>query len=53
MLCLRVAALYQGVTWVIWLLWVSFALRHEMRTAFNLFGFSVFVGKPVNTSLVV
>ena len=53
MLCLRVAALYQGVTGVIWLLWVSFALCHGIRMAFNLNGIYILTGKSANTSSVV
>ena len=53
MLCLRVAALYRDVTVIIWLLWVSFALCHGIRMAFNLNGITILTGKSANTSSVV
>ena len=37
-LCLRVTALYKGVRWVIWPLWVSFVILHGIRSSIALFG---------------
>jgi len=45
MLCLRVAALYKGVRWVTWTLWISFAAFSGMRIAVNILGVSHFSGK--------
>ena len=48
MLCLRVAALYKGVRWVIWAVWASFTCAHVMRATIDLIGTSLFTGKSAH-----
>jgi hypothetical protein len=36
LLCLRVVALYHGVRWVKWLLWIGFVLSYGVRSGLNL-----------------
>ena len=38
MLCLRVAALYNDVRWVVWTVWVGFVIFHGMRIVLAVFG---------------
>ena len=45
MLCLRVAALYKGVRWAIWAVWIGFTCAHVTRTTIDLIGNIFFTGK--------
>ncbi len=38
MLCMRVAALYNDVRWVVWSVWASFVIFHGMRMILAIFG---------------
>ena len=44
LLCLRVAALYKGVRWVTWTLWIGFVLSQVLRAAASLLGTTILFG---------
>ena len=44
LLCLRVAALYKGVRWVTWSLWIGFVLSQVIRIACTLLGTAILSG---------
>jgi hypothetical protein len=45
MLCLRVAALYRGVRWVTWSLWIGFVVLHGMRSLLAILGSMLMAGE--------
>ena len=47
MLCLRLAALYKGVRWVTWCLWIGYAIFHGIRVILTLYGIITTVSESI------
>ena len=47
LLCLRVVALYHGVRWMKWLLWIGFVFCHEIRLGLTTAGGYYFAGEYI------
>jgi len=45
LICLRAIALYGGVRWVKWLVWIGFVLCYGLRLGLNIAGTYYFVGE--------